>query len=287
MSLDLWASFSREAEEKAPKRLEDEAASHSVSTGNFKRGRRSRQENISSQESVSQAGVGPHGSDHDYVGSVLEFADLEINPDTFFEVVKDAACSLPIRNAHFGPREDPKITSARFDTRQSKVFLSLAAGQKKLVDKLWSRNPERFSLYHASTLAHYKITEEHYRKYMMPSQLDPLLAHELGRVVPGFDIHAPKLPDKSLNMADRRFMSIEEAHDGMACAVSQLEELLQNTLDHQSLNVLKGLVDIGSASRSLSAAQETTLDMLDLQVREATNAKLARNYLYMWLQQTC
>ena len=63
-----------------------------------------------------------------------------------------------------------------------------------------------------------------------------------------------------------------------------LEEILQDSLGQQNVECLKEQVDIGSISRMLGMAQEATLDMLDLQAREAANAKVARRS--MWLQQT-
>ena len=79
------------------------------STGNFKRSHKSVQDEISSQDSVSQVGEG-------YLIHLVQWTviwivrcwSLKTLTHSFFEVVKEAFHFLPIKNVHFGQREDPQ-----------------------------------------------------------------------------------------------------------------------------------------------------------------------------------
>ncbi len=117
-----------------PEDMFDDAVSQ-FSSGNFKR-RQTRydHDDVSSHDSISQVGEEMADSGSAIEGTILEIEGEDNHADLFFEVVKEAATALPIKNVSFQEKEDPQITSSRFDNKRNKVQLPLAVGHKKLIN---------------------------------------------------------------------------------------------------------------------------------------------------------
>ena len=106
----------------------------------------------------------------------------------------------------------------------------MANDHKHVIRQVWEKSKlDSLRLANGSAEARYKIIDDDYDKFLKPSQLDPLLKHELGRVVAGFKSAKPKLGDLVLNKVDTKVWKAEkEAHLAMGCLVSQSWLLVAN-----------------------------------------------------------
>ncbi len=123
-------------------------------------------------------------------------------------------------------------------------------------------------LANGSAETRYKIVDEDYDKFLKPSQLDPLLKHELGQLVRGFKSSKPKLSDPLLNKVDTKIWKVEkEVHLALGCIVSQswllqavssqivkFDNLLKANCQQESYDKYKEDVDLGSLSNMVQMA---------------------------------
>ena len=134
-------------------------------------------------------------------------------------------------------------------------------------------------------------------KYLT-SVKDEYLVHELERANVKVQVKKPKLPNRELALVDNKAVRIEQqALLGISCSVTQswMLQFLTSKLDKitkycqqemepdQFHNFLTNC-DLTSTQEVAVLAQDACLDMLDLQARQAAEAKWVRRSL--WIDQT-
>ena len=218
--------------------------------------------------------------------------------DNYVTLITKIIADLDISGAETVGESKSRIQSSRCKNQVAQAFLPLDDNHAKAIDKLWNTGGD-VSIYKKVTKDRYKIVEGGFTKYLKVGRVaDDYLIQELERSGVKVQAKSPKLPNKDLAPIERKVAHIEaQSQLGIACAVSQswmlqyltsklqgFDKLMLETLTPVDYNVLSSKMDLASLVDVSILAQDAAMDALDLQAREAAEAKWIRRSL--WVDQT-
>ena len=196
--------------------------------------------------------------------------------------------TLQITDAVTTEKSKGRIVSSRCKDKKPQALLPFDVNHKAVIDSIWKKDPNHISLYKKSTKDRYKLVEDDYAKYLkVASVSDEYLVQELEKAGVKVQVRNPKLPDKNVATIESKVAHMEtQSQLGMACAISQswmlqyvssqlntLEKVLAKELSQDEIKSIYNQVDIKSVIDVTGLAQDAALDALDLQAREAAEAK--------------
>ena len=220
------------------------------------------------------------------------------------EVLRHAIQTLEIKDAEVSNPSKSQITSSRTSSEKPKASLPFSEEHKKIFDAVWNKTG-KVPMFKNVTRGRYKIIDADYNKYLVaPSKLDNILAQEVWRfdqevsTKSKFKINKPVHPDKETQKIDVPLKKIEKQNSiCMAASVTQswllqfantqvvkLYDMLKSSSSEEQFKQINEEVDLKMLSNSLMLSQDATLDVLDLQVRQAHGIKSTRRH--MWLNAT-
>ena len=214
--------------------------------------------------------------------------------EQYFSIVQEAISRLSIDDGSVEPETKVTFKSSRLKTKKAAALLPMSKEHKEIIDKIWqAKNVSKNKQYKKAVADRYKIAESDYNQYLQTSLIDRELEHELRRSHTKFQKDKPKLP-KEWAPVDQHLHKVEKAAAlGIATAVSQswllhfvdfLVERLDASLKQilgDKFEELQSDLEIEKIQTTLILAQDAAMDQLDLQAREAAQAKWLRREVWV------
>jgi hypothetical protein len=147
-------------------------------------------------------------------------------------------------------------------------------------------------VYKKVTKDRYKFVEKDYQQYLKVGRVkDEYLVHELEKAGVKVQAKSPKLPNATLTQIERKVAHIEaQSQLGMGCAVAQSWMLqflttrigeIETIIAENSRGNLAERLDLTHLKQVAVLAQDAALDNLDLQARQAAEAKWIRRSVWV------
>ena len=222
----------------------------------------------------------------------------------YLDVLLHAINTLEIKDAEVSNPSRSQINSTRTASEKPKASLPFSEEHKKIFDAVWNKSG-KIPMFKNVTRGRYKIIDSDYNKYLVaPSKLDNILAQEVWRfdqevsAKSKFKINKPVHPDKETQKIDVPLKKLEKQNSiCLAAGVTQswllqfantqvmkLHDMLKSSSSEEQFQHINDEVDLKMLSNALMLSQDATLDILDLQVRQAHGIKSTRRH--MWLNAT-
>ena len=237
--------------------------------------------------------------------SVLSIDKVEGEPlsasetERYVDMVATLIDKLDITDGVKVPKARSRILSSRCKDKGPQALLPMDEHHRSIIDGVWKNDPAQIGLYRKATRDRYKLVETDFLKYLKSSKIkDEYLVQELERSGIKVQVKAPKLPNKELAAIDSKVSHIEvQSSLGIACAVSQswmlqflsaqiakLDKVLLQGLQPDDYKSITDQVDLKQLYDVAVFAQDAAIDTLDLQARQAAEAKAVRRS--MWVDLT-
>ena len=219
--------------------------------------------------------------------------------ERYVDVIAGIIEALDIGEAVRTPKSKSKIVSSRCKDKGPQALLPFDENHRAIVDGIWKGDANNISMYRKSTKDRYRLTDNDFSKYLKVSKVqDEYLVHELERSGLKVQVSNPKLPQKEMANIDTKVSHIEtQSLLGMSCAVTQswmlqyltsqitkLDKELSQGLQPEDYRAMSDRVNLKQLAEVSVLAQDAAMDTLDLQARQAAEAKWIRRS--MWIDQT-
>ena len=219
--------------------------------------------------------------------------------ERYVDLITEIIDTLEISDAVKTKRKQSRISSSRCKDKGPQALLPIDEHHREVIDRVWNKDASAVSLYKKATRDRYKLKEEDFERYLRVGAVrDEYLVHELERSGVKVQNKNPRLKSKELAAIDSKAFHIEtQSLLGMSCAISQswmcqyvtekikqLDEVLANILPPSDYSDINAKVDLRKLADISVLAQDAAIDSLDLQARQAAQAKWIRRSL--WVDQT-
>lgn len=228
-------------------------------------------------------------------GSSLSATESEKYVNTMANLIS----TLDISDAVMTEKSKSRIVSSRCKDKGPQALLPFDANHISTIENVWKQDAGSISVYKKATKDRYKLVESFHDKYLKTARVqDEYLVQELERTGVKVQAKYPKLPTKEMASIETKVAQIEtQSLLGISCAISQswmlqymtsqiekLDRIMHNGLQADDYASITEQVSLKSLLDMSVLAQDAAMDSLDLQAREAAEAKFIRRSL--WVEQT-
>jgi hypothetical protein len=227
-------------------------------------------------------------SEEDQGGAPGQGKNLDDYVTTMARVIRE----LGIEGAETNPLKKSTIVSSRCKDKAAQALLTFDDNHVAVVNQVWKGNAADLSVYKKVTKDRYKFVEKDYQQYLKVGRVkDEYLVHELEKAGVKVQAKSPKLPNATLTQIERKVAHIEaQSQLGMGCAVAQSWMLqflttrigeIETIIAENSRGNLAERLDLTHLKQVAVLAQDAALDNLDLQARQAAEAKWIRRSVWV------